>query len=345
MVGKRLGNNFNYGIAILRIWMTFEVILCHFWLVERGEISGIWAFFYDCKQLAVPIFMIMSFFLLEPHLKEGYTLIGKRLYRLAIPYVVWPFIYYLVWNITGINGDIRKSSILWQLLLGSSMQLCSHLWYQWNLIVLTILTIVLFNWLSEIRAYIVLAALGVIGIVFQYSGINYMLFGELAYEQRYTLGRIAEMLPYVFIGLILSKLIIIEKIKCNRNINIISIIIGIVMFLFGAKNGLVLSPCEQFGYAGIMYIVVASIIFVVMAILPMDNIWEYIGKVVKFLSKYSFGVYCVHVIVGKVLEKFMVNYGLQMNQFAECIVIFGICYIVVYLISLVPLKLCRQLVS
>ena len=51
--------SFNYGLALLRIWMCFEVVLDHFW--THGTYT--WPNpFAKYGAVAVPIFMIMSFY-------------------------------------------------------------------------------------------------------------------------------------------------------------------------------------------------------------------------------------------------------------------------------------------
>lgn len=51
---------YNYGLALLRILMCFEVILCHFY---NGGGSRFLFLFDVLKNYAVPVFMMMSFLL------------------------------------------------------------------------------------------------------------------------------------------------------------------------------------------------------------------------------------------------------------------------------------------
>ena len=47
---------YNLGIALLRIWMCFEVVLCHFrtWTIKGGIL-------YEFQGAAVPVFMLVAF--------------------------------------------------------------------------------------------------------------------------------------------------------------------------------------------------------------------------------------------------------------------------------------------
>lgn len=50
---------FNYGIALLRTLMCFEVVLCHFWTTDVPKVLMP---FSVLRGLAVPVFMFLSFF-------------------------------------------------------------------------------------------------------------------------------------------------------------------------------------------------------------------------------------------------------------------------------------------
>ena len=82
----------NYGIALLRMLMCFEVILSHFWTEGRtrhvpplNELLGV----------HVPVFMFLSFYLTEKtFLEKSPEKAWKRLRRLAVPHVAWAFVYW-----------------------------------------------------------------------------------------------------------------------------------------------------------------------------------------------------------------------------------------------------------
>lgn len=85
-----LVENYNIGIAFLRIWMCLEVILVHYWSVS--DIKNIpWYLlpFESTKMLAVPVFMIISFYFVEKDFISCDLLrIKKRFKRLVIPHCV-----------------------------------------------------------------------------------------------------------------------------------------------------------------------------------------------------------------------------------------------------------------
>lgn len=71
---------YNYGIALLKIILSFFVVLSHF------HISG--TYLRYTKSLAVPLFMMISFCLTESSLKDGslHKCI-KRIGRIYTPFI------------------------------------------------------------------------------------------------------------------------------------------------------------------------------------------------------------------------------------------------------------------
>lgn len=74
--------NYNYGWAILRMWMCFEVVTDHLWYRENG-ISNIGSWLvYLHGSVAVPVFMLLAFVLsydkIQSDSKEKYV---ERLQR------------------------------------------------------------------------------------------------------------------------------------------------------------------------------------------------------------------------------------------------------------------------
>lgn len=78
--------DYNYGLALLRIFMCFEVILCHFY---SG--GSKYLFLFDVlKNYAVPVFMMMSFLLTEKmFLAQNVDSYKQRIYRLTVPLLGW----------------------------------------------------------------------------------------------------------------------------------------------------------------------------------------------------------------------------------------------------------------
>lgn len=72
----------NYGIALLKVWLSFVVVTCHFY-----DGTGILA--YPMK-VAVPCFVALSFFFAESSfITKAKTITGSKISRLLIPGFFW----------------------------------------------------------------------------------------------------------------------------------------------------------------------------------------------------------------------------------------------------------------
>ena len=113
-----------------------------------------------------------------------------------------------------------------------------------------------------------------------------------------------------------------------------------------AYGGLFTSPEKGFGYGGTYLIAYATIVFIFFYEFPFEKMWPSIRKMVRFLSKYSLGVFCIHFGVGYCWNNvFCVYFEWEKNTFLECIWIWAICIFVSWIISLFPVKWAKQLVE
>ena len=341
-------DNFNYGMGILRPLFAFEVVLCHYWAITTINPSSILNIFYNLRRVAVPVFMVMAFYFLEPKFSynhQGY--LKTRIYRLAIPYIAWAIIYFVaiyltehIFSFTFFDGVTFKS-LGWQLLLGSCEELCPPLWFQAVLIILTTISFMLRKYLNPEKVLSFFLCLTIISLYLQYSSINFALFGGLEYEQRYTLGRIAEMIPFAFTGLVLARLK-----PYIENVPKFMIIVGCISIPFFIDKYAIFSDIAlSFGYAGFHYLFYAISIVTLAIVFPLPTLPSPIKKIIKFLSEYSFGVYCLHWIVGLYVMHFISGKGLQCNRFGQCIIIWIISYILSFAISKIPIKGIKKLVK
>lgn len=182
----------------------------------------------------------------------------------------------------------------------------------------------------------------------QYSGVNFCLFSNLREEVKYPLGRICEMIPYAVIGVLLYK-INIEKLISNRRFLII--IFAIFLFGFSAycmKNNLFIPI--GFYYSGFPYILLTLSILIVGFSLNFIMKKQTIVKFIKIITNFTLGIYCMHLMVGKILLTIISILGFEsyiygMYSLVFCIVVYIICYFLCYLINLIPNRFTKMLVS
>ena len=84
----------NYSIELLRIFLCFEVVLCHFGGGDKN------IFFYSLRTCAAPLFILISFSLTDYYrIVNDKHQFSSRLKRLIIPNIIWTVVYFIVLNL------------------------------------------------------------------------------------------------------------------------------------------------------------------------------------------------------------------------------------------------------
>lgn len=349
----RQTDNYNYSVAFMKAFLSFCVVCCHYWHSEHLDFYPV-AMLYRMRGVAVPIFVLISFFLTEKMYSEKKVdKFKKRLWRLLFPFFVWGILYFVGYRIIdiilksigfeqGLSIAFNYKDLIWQLIFGSDRYLCPQLWYQFALIVITIVMWIVYRCFCKYSWHIILS-LSMIALWLQYSGLNYRLFGEYEYEVRYSTGRVMEVIPLACIGLALVHYGIADKLKQFRYYTLLMCIFGMLITAYGS---LFTIPSEGFGYGGTYIIAYAVLAFTAFYMFPFEKLPDMLKAVLKFLSRYSFGVFCIHFGVGYCWNTVLCPvFGWRANTYTECIWIYIICICVSWLMSLIPIKYARQLVE
>lgn len=318
-------DNYNIGIAFLRIWMSFEVILAHYWSVsDIKKVPWYLLPFESTRVLAVPVFMIISFYFVEKDFVVcDSSRIKRRFKRLLIPHCVCGGGYFLLFSVTdsiiGTNWiENGLSDLLRQILTGSVLCLCPQLWYLEVLVILTAFFFFLFYYFPKNIAIFLIYVLGIGAIYIQYNGINYSLFSGLPDDIKYVAGRISEMLPFAGIGFGMAY----YKIGLRKTGNAMGIVLGACLMLGLIYSVDIFSSLSMgFFYQGVFYIIAASMIVIIFMMLPLKGIPIVLRKTVVWISRYCFSIFCVHWAVGKYFDFWLENNGLEIKTFKECILI------------------------
>ncbi len=193
--------------------MCFCVCLCHCWRPgNNGLISTAISWLRFC---AVPVFIALSFYLSYGWITEscggdGLFRLRQRFLRLMIPYILWPMVALCFVDIIEyvVHGVIKYGwkDLLLQYLSGSQMREVWQLYYTWDLLIISIAVWGLFRLVGEKWAMVLLAMFSVTSLFFVYSNMNYEM--TLMIKRNVfcsPVGRLAELLPYAFLGLLLRR--------------------------------------------------------------------------------------------------------------------------------------------
>lgn len=261
----------NIGISLLRIWMCFEVVLEHFKTWDWDTINqtsklhqSICNFLSFNMFMAVPCFMILAFIFtdIEYIAKDGVQF-KRRLIRLITPVIFWAVIYLLVYVVLDYVYGTKliqfKTDLLWQIIFGHAYN--RTLWFQFDLIVITLLYVGVFRYLDKKRALTVIAFFTLFALIAQYSNKNAEILQKInlgIYPKTYvleSLGRICEMIPYATIGVIIKEFKVLDKEEAAID-TLLKIILSLLTIKFLKSNSVFYTPLG-FVYQGIQKIVIA----------------------------------------------------------------------------------------
>lgn len=302
-------------------------------MVGGGYIAKI---VYTIRVYAVPIFMTKSFYLetcmFEMNNNEKYK---KRLKFLLVPYIFWALISFLSFNlIYYLMGHplIDLKGLLLQILFGHSY--LTVLWFQFDIIILTLLFILFYKHFNKKTIQILLTVLILISYILQYTEINYALFCDLPFEIKYPLGRIFEVLPFACFGIILRYFQAAKKDalkKYSLDNNAFFKYIGLLLLCAGFFLSKI-SVNNHFGYAGIDKAIISIGVLLFFINLQIYNSTK-VQTTIEYLGKYTLGVYFMHLFWGMIITTVFSKLGIPLYTIFECIIIYITCYIVSLLIT------------
>ena len=140
---------------------------------------------------------------------------------------------------------------------------------------------------------------------------------------KYSVGYIIETIPLAVIGLYISSLNIINKLKEER-FKVILITFSFIFILFKYD---VFQHVKGFGKQGFGYNIGGCLFFILFSLLPLDNISKKISIIFKHITNFTPGIYMVHLPVYKITKK--IN-AIKHRNLLSCIYIYLISYLICF---------------
>ena len=271
----------NLGIEILRMILCFWVLSFH--SLKREKINYFLFYVTKKKFYHVPCFSFISFFFSYNIFAErNITKIKKRLERLLIPYIIWPLLIFALDNIYN-----RKLIISWyglkiQLIFGTYFMV--PLWYLFSIILLTIFFFILSN-IFKNQFLLFLQLLAILNYIAQYSNF-YNLLNIYKKKVRLPILDTFRIFPLSVFGLTFASTKIVEILKGNT----ITLFFSYLLIYFLFKNNIFV---DLGGYSGIVHIFASLFFFTGFYSLPLENINSWIKKIIKQVTSYTNGIYCL----------------------------------------------------
>ena len=360
----------NVGLAILKLWMCYEVVMVHAWNAwsyPNGVVPFGCGWIKEMRAYAVPAFMLITFYLAAAKFRanDGGWL-RKRFARLLTPHVFWSVLAFVTWGalssafptfgMDASNGAFWTSAckgpstpitfeyLGLQLLFGTTRTLGSQMWFQSVLIILTGLFAVFFRLVKPRFVTGALAAVFLGAVMAEYSGLNRWLFEGFRYEICNPVGRIIPMMPYAALGLFLGAYRTpFAAFGTAKRWALVAFGAAIAVFLLNFEV-FVVPP--GFHYRGLKMLFVALGLVMAFGFLPVGGIPARVRAVLVWASRYSMGVYFVHIFLGKLLEELVFPHvALVPRSFSGGCVVFAVSFLFCWIVSLVPFRRVRELVS
>lgn len=320
--------NHNCWISILRIYMCFMVILLHFAPKEDYLIC------YP-SMFAVPCFVFLSFFLASNDFYElNWEALRKKVVRLVTPILFWNVVYHLIYNV-GRDVLTRKTYNITELkkffinilLNNGDGNSPYQLWFLTVEVVLVVT--IAFAFLIFRNKNVVLLLLFILSFIYEYTGINYYLFGTAVAEVSSSLGRIIECLPFAVSGILFSRY---KDMRKDLLLFIWFAMLALSLFI----NINVPQP-KGFNYSGLYIALMSNVICMIVLSLP-DLFVGKIRLLINFVGSCTMGIFCLHTLVGNCMLRFL--YESPIYQTLGCdVLIFLLCLCISILIRWVNTKL------
>lgn len=265
--------------------------------------NGILETLFAPLRFCVPVFLTISFFLFEhqvtqiPKLQQ-LSLLKKRLVRLLIPALFW---FGVAAGLKLINGN-SYIEIINQIIAG---EIFTGSYYFLIIFQLMLLFILIGNWLNSEKNIFTIITTQVILIVSIYGVIS-GFFGSqpLTFLVKLERSLIIYWFGYIALGVYLYKnwLWISEKSTSlsNQNKAIILFSTALIMMLeYRILTLLLANSLRPFDYAALSCILSVPAIFICFASVNENNFPLPMIKIIKLLSKYSLGIFCINGILSQ----------------------------------------------
>ena len=148
------------------------------------------------------------------------------------------------------------------------------------------------------------------------------------------------MIPYAVLGFFCAYFDIFESLRNHKIIFILFPIIIIFLLIYTIVNS-----APGFGYSNNNNLLLAFFVTGFAYILPLQNSPEKIKKVIKFITKYTLGIYCMHRLIALGIKFFLIKLEIDFNTFVLAIAAYIVSFLLSFVISKIPCRLLKMLVD
>ena len=218
----------------------------------------------------------------------------------------------------------RVVNFVWQIITGHSSYVNPAMWFLTVQIVLVVIFWIVGILLKEkaFYAHIVLAGLAV---AWEYSDA-FRLLESFRYEIKYPLGRLAPMLLCATVGYFAGKKRWLDLFKEKWKESIFACLIAIYLI----KSYKIFSSIDGWGYQGVGTVIKAFMVIVIFYSLPLEKISSKAKNVIKQMTRYTLGIYCLHNMAFLYLDTACIHWDINYRKTTlwPSVIVYIICYFV-----------------
>ena len=342
----------NNGLDILRVLACYLVIQVHsgeFYYIGAGGtvLSGSGPFWVGiinsvCR-ISVPLFVMISGYLLLPVKEEMNVFFKKRFTRVAIPFIVWCVLYAIYWALKGQTGWIQAGINILHIPVNFGVEV-GHLWYIYMLIGLYLFAPIISPWIAgatrkNMEFYLVLWG---ITLCIPYIHLIYpQILGECYWNHTPLLYYFSGFLGYLILGAYL-KMFMSDKKAWYLPVGWLLIVGGYIITAGGfisLLDSTDLSKLElTWGFETINVAMMSLGVFLLLKDIRFKNQNSAIVSGITDISKISYGIYLAHIMVlnffYSVLNTVIVPVQIKIPLIAICTIL--VTCIIVKLLSFLP---------
>jgi surface polysaccharide O-acyltransferase-like enzyme len=336
-------------LRVIACTMVIFVHTCEFFYIDGDGIGissaddALWVCIIDSAfRCAVPLFVLISAYLLVPIKVDMLTFFRRRLVRVVIPFIIWSVLYAvlpILWGEITVDDACGNLAGLVTNFIGSN----GHMWFIYMLIGLYLFMPVISPWLEKVdkRAELAFIALWFVSTFFPYlrTLVGNGVYGECFWNEYHLLWYFSGFIGYVVLA---------HYIRCQLNWSPrLMVLGGTAIYLVGyvetatvwhhliptASSLVELEISWRFCTPNVammgfgLFIVVKGL---------MDGVktetW-----IVKDVSKLSYGMYLMHIFVLNAMYQTFVGYfSTPVTILVVGVSTFILSYAITKLLSLIP---------
>lgn len=301
---------------------------------------------FSLTRIGVPLFFTVSGALLLTRKHVVMEFLEKRFKRVVLPFAFWIIVYIIlgvvIWHYT------LTPKYCFKIILGSS-GLSSIFWFIWSLIGIYLLIPMISSFIREYDIfaykYFIIITL-ILSLLFT---IGFFQIQQAKYEFR-VIYNFFSVLGYFILGSCIHNTVFHTS---KRN----SFLIGVALFIIGITGHFILIYNSGLGGFKLKTVDYFNI-FVMLETIGLFIAFKYanvkmissklkpikerkLGEIIVLFSSCSFGIYFSHYILTLYLFKFGFMhpwraYGLKYFP-ASCIIIIGVCWMLIWIMSKIPI--------